>query len=145
MGPKNEKFLPSRPALAHEKPVKIHRQASGGCAGTKAKRGCTMLRVKASHFWNESSTELEYGNAAGAFLQTLAPNSTISGCLHNFIYFIQFRTSRLAGFGTLIGRRRCLPVPALDKASPICGIPRPLWCPQLVCVLHICADDNELI
>ena len=72
--------------------------------------------------WNLSSTELESGNALGAFLQTPAPVlDKISGPTG-----AELLSSTGLGFGTLIERERererakSLPVLALDKnRSPI--------------------------
>ena len=66
--------------------------------------------------WNLSNTELESGNALGAFLQTSAPvldkNSGPMGA--------QFLSSTGLGFVNLIERAQIFPVPALDKnQSPI--------------------------
>ena len=65
-----------------------------------------------------SSTELESGNAPGAFLQTPSPileNSWTHGCKILFSTGLQL--------GTFIGTAQLLPAPALDKNwSPTSGI-----------------------
>ena len=66
--------------------------------------------------WNLSSTELECGNAIGAFLQTPAPVlDKISGPMG-----ARFLSGTGLGSGNLIGRTQIPPAPALDKnRSPI--------------------------
>ena len=61
--------------------------------------------------WNLSSTELEYWNAIGAFLQTPAPVlDKISGPMG-----AQFLSSTGLGSGNLIGRAQFPPAPAMDN------------------------------
>ena len=61
--------------------------------------------------WNLSSTELESGNAIGAFLKTPAPVlGLISGPMG-----AQLLSSTGLGSSNLIGRTQFPPTPALDK------------------------------
>ena len=68
--------------------------------------------------WNLSSTELESGNAIGAFLQTPAPVlDKISGPMG-----AEILSSIGLGSGNLVGRAQFSPAPALDKnRSPMKG------------------------
>ena len=90
-------------------------EGSGGCVG-----GDLLFMGKGGRWgthtfaaWNLSSTELESGNAIGAFLQTRAPVlDKISGPMG-----ARFLSSTGLGSGNLIEWAQFPPAPALDKKS----------------------------